>query len=95
MADRGPRPGRIEQSRRRAAGTRVSPQTAADILGRFSDALSLLKVAQNSLSAKEIPGTGDELVAIRHASQVFEDVYTDLDHPVSSPVRRSSASDGH
>ena len=93
MAGRGPRPGRIELSRRRAAGSRVSPK-AAEILGRFSDALSLLNVAQNSLSAKEIAGTGDELVAIRHASHVLKCVYGDLDRPVTSPLRASSAANG-
>jgi hypothetical protein len=67
---------------------------AAETLGRFSDALSLLNVAQNSLSAKEIAGTGDELVTIRHASHVLKRVYDDLDRPVTSPVRGGPAANG-
>jgi hypothetical protein len=31
----------------------------SDALARFSDALSLLTVVHGSLSAKELPGTGD------------------------------------
>jgi len=80
MADRRPASGRMRRSRRRAGGARPSPELT-DVLGRFSDALSLLNVAQNSLSAREISGTGDEVVAIRHASDALKDVYNELDRP--------------
>lgn len=83
MAGQKPRPGRIEQSRR-AEGARASSESA-DVLGRFSDALSLLSVAQNSLSAREIPGTGDEVVALRHATDALKCVYDELDRPPDLP----------
>lgn len=78
MAGQSQRPDRIGRSRRRTAGARAGTESA-DVLGRFSDALSLLNVAQNSLSTKEIPGTGDEVVAIRHAADALKVVYDNLD----------------
>lgn len=78
MAGQSQRPDRIGRSRRRAASARAFAESA-DVLGRFSDALSLLNVAQSSLSAKEIPGTGDEVVAIRHAADALKVVYDELD----------------
>ena len=83
MADRRPRSGRIRRSRRRAEGARP-PQEAAGVLGRFSDALSLLNVAQDALSAKEISGTADELVAIRCASDDLKRIYNEIDRPPKS-----------
>lgn len=78
----GPRPGsgRARRSRRCAEGARPSLE-AAGVLGRFSDALSLLNVAQNSLCAKEISGTGDEVVAIRYASDTLKRIYDEMDQP--------------
>jgi hypothetical protein len=58
------------------AGLVPSP---SDPLSRFSDALSLLAVAHSSLSAKELGGTGDEEVAIRHALDALKGIYCDLD----------------
>lgn len=78
MADQRPRTSRIRRSARRSTGARHCPEPA-DVLGRFSDALSLLNVAQNSLSAKEIPGSSDEVVAIRCACDALKCVYNDLD----------------
>jgi hypothetical protein len=75
----------MRRSRRRAEGARPS-QEAAGVLGRFSDALSLLNVAQNSLSAKEISGTGDEVVAIRYASDALKGIYNEMDQPPKSPL---------
>ncbi|MGH8259481.1 MAG: hypothetical protein ACREUG_07295 [Steroidobacteraceae bacterium] len=84
MAGQSQRPDRVGRSRRRAASARASPGSA-DVLGRFSDALSLRNVAQNSLSAKEIPGTGDEVVAIRHAADALKIVYDSLDRLPKPP----------
>ena len=84
MADRRPGSGRVRRSRRRARGARAAPE-GADVLGRVSDALSLLNVAQNSLSAKEIFGTGDEVVAIRDAADALKRIYNELDRRPISP----------
>lgn len=84
MAGKKLRSDRFGRSRQRAEGTRPRPASAG-VLGRFSDALSLLNVAQNSLSAKEIPGTGDDVVAIRHAADALKCVYDELDRPSVSP----------
>ncbi len=74
--------GRLRQSRRSAEGARAAP--GADVLGRFSDALLLLNVAQNSLSAKEIAGTSDEVVTIRYASDALRRIYNEVDRPPKS-----------
>lgn len=87
MASQKPRSGRFGRSRRGAKGARAAPATA-DVLGRFSDALSLLSVAQNSLSAKEISGSGDVVVALRHAADALQCVYDELDKPPGSPGTR-------
>jgi hypothetical protein len=84
MADRRARSGRVRRSRRRARDARAAPE-GADVLGRFSDALSLLNVAQNSLSAKEIFGMGDEVVAIRDAADVLRRIYSEIDRRPKSP----------
>ena len=84
MADKRPSFGRIRQSRRRVEGARPFPG-AADVLGRFPDALPLLSAAQNSLSAKEIPETSDEVVAIRYASDALKRIYNELGPPLRSP----------
>ena len=51
----------------------------SDALARFSDALSLLTVIHGSLSAKELPGTGDEEVALRYARDMFRAAYNARD----------------
>jgi hypothetical protein len=84
MADRRPGSGRMRQSRRRAEGARAAPE-GADVLGRVSDALSLLNVAQNSLPAKEISGTSDEVVALRYASDALRRIYSEIDRRPKSP----------
>jgi hypothetical protein len=60
--------------------------SVSDPLAGFSDALSLLAVAHGSLAAKELAGTGDEEVALRHALEALRTVYSDLDPP-TSPTR--------
>lgn len=85
MASQRPWSGRSRRSRRRAKGARPPPD-AADVLGRFSNSLSLLSVAQSSLSAKEIPGTGDEVVAIRYAADALKCIYNELDRAPRSPA---------
>ena len=85
MASQRPWSGRSRRSRRRAEGARPPPD-APDALGRFSDSLSLLSVAQSSLSAKEIPGTGDEVVAIRCAADALRCIYNELDRAPRSPA---------
>ncbi len=49
------------------------------ILGRFSDALSMIAVVYRSLSAQESSGAGDEEVALRHAIDELKAVYNELD----------------
>lgn len=61
--------------------------SASDLLARFSDALSLLAVAHGSLSAKEIAGTGDEEVALRHAFDTLKSIYDELDRIPASRLR--------
>ncbi len=53
-----------------------------DILGRFSDALSMIAVVCRSLSARESAGIGDEEVALRHAIDELKAVYNELDAAV-------------
>jgi hypothetical protein len=50
-----------------------------DILGRFSDALSMIAVVHRSLSAQEFAGTGDEEVTLRQAISALQAVYNELD----------------
>ncbi len=52
------------------------------ILGRFSDALSMIAVVCRSLSARESSGIGDEEVALRHAIDELKAVYNELDAAV-------------
>jgi len=84
MADQSPRSGRIGRSRRYVEGAWPSRE-GADALGRFPDALSLLSVAQSSPSAKKIPGTSDDVVATRYASDALKRIYNELDRPPRSP----------
>ena len=84
MADQSPRSGRIGRSRRHVEGAWPSRE-AADALGRFPDALSLLSVAQRSLSAKESPGASDGVVANRYASDALKCIYNELDGPPRTP----------
>jgi hypothetical protein len=58
------------------------------LLGEFSDALSLLAVAHGSLASKELRGTGDEEVAIRHALGALKGIYRDLDRASGSLARQ-------
>ena len=83
MARRSSRPGQVERAPRLRTKSRSAPVTE-DVLGRFSDALSLLSVAQCSLASKELRGTGDEEVALRHALGALREVYTDLDRAAIS-----------
>ena len=85
MASQRPRSARSRRSRRHAKAARPPPD-AADALGRFSGALSLLSVAQSSLSAKEISGTGDEFVAIRYAADALKCIHEELDQLPRSPA---------
>lgn len=50
-----------------------------DILGRFSDALSMLSVVSRSLAARDFAGTGDEEIALRRAIDELKAVYNELD----------------
>jgi hypothetical protein len=70
--------------RRRAAGKSSALRSRAasnlnDLLGRFSDALSLITVVQRSLSARESARIGDEEVALGHALDELKSVYNELD----------------
>ena len=56
-----------------------APADLHTILGRFSDALSMMAVVQRSLSARESAGIGDEEVALRHAVEELKAVYNELD----------------
>jgi hypothetical protein len=78
--------GRGATSSSPASAKSLDTPSATDTLARFSDAVSLLAVAHNSLSAKEISGTGDEEVAIRHALDALKSVYTDLDGTTRSSL---------
>ena len=74
---------RAPDARPHQARRPMAPSPTDDALARFSDALSLLAVAHGSLAAKEIAGTGDEEVALRHALEALRAVYIDLDRPTS------------
>lgn len=57
----------------------AAPEALSDARARFSDALSLLTVVHGSLSAKELPGTGDEEVVLRYALDMLRAAYNALD----------------
>ncbi len=67
---------RTKRSKKRSAA--AAPDLPA-ILGRFSDALSLLAVVQRSLSLQEFSGVGDEEITLRRALEELKAVYDDLD----------------
>jgi hypothetical protein len=67
---------RTKRSKRRSAPD--APDVPA-ILGRFSDALSLLAVVQRSLSLQELSGVGDEEITLRRAIEELKAVYDELD----------------
>lgn len=60
-----------------------------DLLGRFSDALSLITVVHRSLSARESGPIGDEEVALGRAIDELKAVYNELD--ASTAFIRSAA----
>jgi hypothetical protein len=61
----------------------------ASILGRFSDALSLLAVAHRSLSVQEFAGVGDEEITLRRVIDELKAVYDEIDAAV--PLLGSTA----
>jgi hypothetical protein len=94
-------PGRRARQSRHAGGTGPQKSTsplapehdAPDlhaILGRFSDALSMIAVVYRSLSAQESAGAGDEEVALRHAIDELKAVYNELD-AAASLIRAAAA----
>ncbi|GEM_PF-2770095 len=64
---------------------RQTPGEAPDmteVLGRFSDALSLLAVVQRSLSMQEFSGIGDEELTLRRAIDDLKSVYDEIDSAI-------------
>jgi hypothetical protein len=86
------RAGAMKRGTRRAA--KSAKQSAADlpdlssILGRFSDALSVLAVVQRSLSLHEFAGVGDEEITLRRVIDELKAVYDDIDSTV--PLLRAA-----
>lgn len=68
----------LQKPARPAPSAHDGPDLQA-ILGRFSDALSMIAVVCRSLSARESAGIGDEEVALRHAVEELQAVYNELD----------------
>lgn len=66
-----------------------------EILGRFSDVLSVLAVVQRSLALQEYSGIGDEELTLRRAIDELKSVYNELDTATLrlQPVPPSEASD--
>ncbi|MGH8150642.1 MAG: hypothetical protein ACRETB_11800 [Steroidobacteraceae bacterium] len=73
------RRGRNGASRRAHAGSASAGADLPDLLGRFSDALSLISVVQRSLAAQESARIGDEEVALGRAIDELKAVYNELD----------------
>ena len=88
MARRRARPGRIEHVQRDRCESPSAPKKD-DFLSLFSDALSVIAVAQWSLASKELRGTGDEVVALRYALSLLQAAYSGLDL-ASGQLRRTS-----
>lgn len=79
--ERGPRSLRNGSSRSRtspASRPRALPDLD-DLLGRFSDALSLATVVRRSLSTQESAPIADEEVALARAIEALKAVYNELD----------------
>lgn len=87
------RAGAMKRGTLRAA--KSGKRSAADlpdlpsILGRFSDALSVLAVVQRSLSLHEFAGVGDEEITLRRVIDELKAVYDDIDSTV--PLLRPTA----
>ena len=88
MARRRARPGRIDHVRHDRCGSPSAPKED-HFLGLFSDALSVIEVAQCSLASKELRGAGDEVVALRYALSLLRTAYSGLDL-ASGSARRTS-----
>jgi hypothetical protein len=69
----------------RAPETVTGPPAAAErpdfftLLGKLSDAIAVVTVAQRSLEAKEIAEAGDEEVVLRYAISLLRTAYSALD----------------
>lgn len=61
------------------AGSSTVADTHAVLLGRFSDAISLLTVVHEALAAKELRGVGDHEVALRIGLDGLRVVYDEFD----------------
>lgn len=57
----------------------ATPRTPSELLAQFSDSIALLSVAHASLASKEIAGTGEEEVALRHVLARLRAVYSGYD----------------
>lgn len=78
----------LQKRARPAPSAHAGPDLQA-ILGRFSDALSMIAVIRRSLAARESAGIGDEEVALRHAIEELQAVYNELD--AAAALIRSAA----
>jgi hypothetical protein len=78
-SSRGGSARRNRVSRKPRTSTSHAGSNLHDLLGRFSDALSLVTVVQRSLSSQESARIGDEEVALGHAIDELKAVYNALD----------------
>jgi hypothetical protein len=101
---KGRPPGRRARKNRQAA-IEADPVSLElwEIMGQFSQALSLVIVCHRSLEAQPSAGVGDEEETLRRAIRLLKDVYNEIDRvsfattktqrrPSSPPARQTAAS---
>ncbi len=88
MARRRPHSRRVERDQGGRGDSRSAVRTG-DFLGRFSDALAVIAVAECSLASKELRGTADEVVTLRHGLSLLRAAYSGLD--LASGQRRRTS----
>jgi hypothetical protein len=92
---KGRSPGRARKDRKSASRANPVASKLWEIMGRFSQALSLVIVCHRSLAAQASADVGDEEETLRQAIRLLKNVYNEVDLAsiaTTNPRRRSSSS---
>lgn len=80
---------RAGRGHKTASSTKPTPPDLLAIMGRFTQALSLVIVCHRALAAQPAAGVGDEEETLRRAIRLLKDVYNEIDLASAAMTRKS------